>query len=417
MRRGRDDKKVNNNTDGDCYKYLRYKWWRDFLLRLDILGNNLDSLDLKITQYANNNLKEIIRMLIDYLEDDNGSDMSDIMPTNTNCISIADWTKMVYELYNMVCSRVLRDYIKPKYQYLLFEILHWWQECFEEDFELLPVELEDNLSDEIREKYSSENGESYVLKAITSFDEYYYIFFPDHDFLQDELSKMVIIYLRSKEVFSTFFPDVDLEEYHDLMPADLMELYDEEKEIPDCDKAENIEEKLYKDIIFCCEKVQADYTLRNALENTINDKIRDLLEGRGYDTKDQTRRGTSAEGKDAGAIDILIKQKRFPITLIEALRLKSVDKSYIQDHIDKIYKYDTLGMKFNFLISYVKTKDFNGFYKRYNIFVSNTKYPYKLDKILERPECQYSEIRTIEMLLDREGIETKLYHILIHLQG
>lgn len=228
---------------------------------------------------------------------------------------------------------------------------------------------------------------------------------------------MVIIYLRSKEVFSTFFPDVDLEEYHDLMPADLMELYDEEKEIPDCDKAEDIEEKLYKDIIFCCEKVQADYTLRNALENTINDKIRDLLEGRGYDTKDQTRRGTSAEGKDAGAIDILIKQKRFPITLIEALRLKSVDKSYIQDHIDKIYKYDTLGMKFNFLISYVKTKDFNGFYKRYNIFVSNTKYPYKLDKILERPECQYSEIRTIEMLLDREGIETKLYHILIHLQN
>ena len=385
------------------------------MLRLDILPDQLNRLDLKITQYANDNIQEIIKVVIDFLEDNNGFDISDIIPKNTNSISSKEWGKMVYELYNIISSPVLRDYIKPKYQYLLYKILQWWQECFEGDFELLPVELEDDLVNEINAKYPSEKGESYVLNEITDYTEYYYIFFPDHDFLPDELSKMVIIYLRSKEVFSMFFPDVDLEEYHDLIPIDLMELYDDEKKLPVCDKAENIEERLYNDIIFCCEKVQADYTLKDALEYTINDKIRDLLEGRGYDTKDQTRRGRSAEGKDAGSVDILIKKSFFPITLIEAMRLDSVNKKYISDHIDKIYKYDTLGMRFNFLISYVKTNDFNSFYSRYKDYVLKKKYPYKLTKFFERSECQYPEIRTMEMLLDREGIDTKLYHILIHI--
>lgn len=183
-----------------------------------------------------------------------------------------------------------------------------------------------------------------------------------------------------------FFPDVDLEGYHDLMPIDLMELYDEKKIIPVCDKAENTEEKLYNDVLFCCEKVQSDHTLKDALENTINDKIRDLLEGRGYDTKDQTRRGRSAEGKDAGSVDILIKKSLFPITLLEAMCLDSVKKKYIPDHIDKIYKYDTLGMRFNFLISYVKTDNFNSFYSRYKDYVLKKKYPCKLTKFFEQSE-------------------------------
>ena len=150
-------------------------------------------------------------------------------------------------------------------------------------------------------------------------------------------------------------------------------------------------------------------------ENIEYDKIRDLLEGRGYDAKDQTRHGSSAMGKDAGNVDILIKIRKKPITLIEALRLESVKEKYISDHIDKIYKYDTLGFRFNFIISYVKTKDFKDFCNRYIKFVRAWKYPYELINCLICDSKQYPEIRTIEMILDREGIATKLYHILVHM--
>lgn len=385
----------------------------DGLIRLDILGEKLDKLDLEITQYVNDNVKEIIRVVIDYLEDNNDFTIWDVIPKNTNSISGEDWLRMIYELYNIVSSLVLRDYIKPKYQYLLYLILSWWQDCFEDDMELLPVNLEEEFVQKIRVKYSSE--ESYVLKAISTFEEYYYILFADHDFLPSALGKMVIIYLRSKQMFHEFFPDVELDEYRDLMPMDLKEQYDESKKVLFDDNVLDTEKTLYEDIIFCCEKIQADFTLKKALENTINDKVRDLLEAQGYDVKDQTRHGSSPTGKDAGNLDILIKIGKRSISLVEALRLDSVKEEYISDHINKIYKYDTLGLRFNFLISYVKTKDFKGFCNRYIKLIQEQEYPYNLIQCLICDSKQHPEIRTIETVLDREGIATKLYHVVVHM--
>ena len=172
------------------------------MIRLDLLGEKLDGLDVKITQYVNDNIKEIIRVLIDYLEDNNDFSIIDVVPQNKYNITNEEWLRMVYDLYDIICSSVLRDYIKPQYQYLLYLILSWWQECFEEDMELLPISLEDTLAYEIGAKYPGEDGKSYVLRAITTYEEYYYILFPDHDFLSDSLERMVTIYLRSHELFN-----------------------------------------------------------------------------------------------------------------------------------------------------------------------------------------------------------------------
>ena len=35
----------------------------------------------------------------------------------------------VYELYELICSANIRDYIKPKYEYLLYAILGWLEDC------------------------------------------------------------------------------------------------------------------------------------------------------------------------------------------------------------------------------------------------------------------------------------------------
>lgn len=314
----------------------------------------------------------------------------DFLPENNLRIDNEVWCHMVYDLYDMVCSEVLRDYIKPKYQYLLYVILHWWEECTDNESQLLPIKLDSEAIRAIEEAYPLEDGGSYVLRAITDYEEYYNILFEDYDFMPDTLGNFIITYLRSKKVFAEFFPDVDLEEYHDLMPKDLQELYDEAKQEMKEDK--------------------------NALENIINDNIRDLLKAtKIYCVSDQTRRGASGTGKEAENVDILIEMCQHPVTLIEALKLDSIKGKYISDHVDKIYKYDTIGHKFNFLISYVTTKNFKSFFERYTKPVCEIKYPYELKSYEINEAKQYSEIRTIEIILDRQGIDTKLYHIIVHM--
>lgn len=200
------------------------------------------------------------------------------------------------------------------------------------------------------------------------------------------------------------------------MPIDLLELFDETFEQDEKMAQIGIEEKLYNDIIFCCDRVQADRTLKDAKENDINDRIRDLLDAKNYTAKDQTRQGISDGGKDAGNLDILIEINKQSIALVEALKLDSVQEKYISDHIDKIFGYDTKGYRINYLIAYVKSRDFLEFANRYTDFVANYVYKFKKVGCTVDEEKQYPELRILEIILDRNGIQIKLIHILIHMQ-
>lgn len=225
-----------------------------------------------------------------------------------------------------------------------------------------------------------------------------------------------MIYLKSSNLFEHFFPEVDLNNFKELMPVDLLELFNEKSQEGECEQV-NIEDVLYNDILFCCDRVQANRTLKDAKENDINDQVRDLLNAMSYTAKDQTRQGTSSGGKDAGNLDILIEINKHPIALVEALKLDSVQERYISNHIDKIFGYDIKGYRTNYLIAYVRSGDFSGFVNRYTDFVLN--YDYKFEKVgcLVNEEKQYPELRVIEIILARNGIQTKLIHILIHMQN
>lgn len=386
------------------------------MVRLELFGDNLGNTEYKVTRYVNDNVNTIIRTLLDLLEDDNDFEAEDFLPRNNLRIDNQTWKEMLYDLEDIVQSEVLRDYIKPKYQYLLYIILWWWDECTDNKNDLISIELDEELVDEIKEKYEDDEGNCRVLNAITNYEEYYYLFFEDFAFLPHTLETMVTIYLRSRNLFEMFYPDVNLEEYHDLMPRDLQEQYDELKtQKNNEEKRVSIEQVLYEDIIFCCERIQADNSLKNSVEDEINDRFRDLLEAKGYIERDQTRQGASASGKRAGEVDILIKRGKMPLSLIEALKLTSVNESYIAEHIDKIYKYDTLGYKYNFLVSYVKIKDFKEFWDKYVKFVCSYKYPFEMIEYKIDISKQYSELRSIEIILNRNGIETKLYNVVVHM--
>lgn len=393
------------------------------MIRLDFLERKMDNVDFEITRYVNDNLQIIIRTLIDYFED--AEEPVDFFVPGLNICRI-DWTQMVYDLYRVIESDVVRDYIKPKYEYLLYEILIWWEETRNEGEDGLPLELPVELITKVYEKYKNaeDDVEEYILYAITNYNEYYNILFLDHDFLPDSLEKMLTVYLRSPSFFAEVFPDVELAEYRELMPKDLQERYDEKNKETEKNTGGNydvgidIEQMMFDDVMRCCERVQADYSLKDSLEDEINDRFRDLLDGNKLiNVRDQTRQGISSTGKRAGEVDILIRIGKMPISIIEALKLTSVTESYIAEHIDKIFKYDTLGYRFNYIVSYVNVKDFSRFYEGYIQFVSSYKYPYEMVDFIIEGAKQYPELRVIETLLNRNGIITKLYHILIHMQN
>jgi hypothetical protein len=393
----------------------------DYLLSLDLFDyTSLTDLERSITKYVNKNVECIIRVLLDFLEDNNDFTPEDFLPYNNLRIDNATWKRMVYDLYDIIRSDVIREYVKPKYEFLLYVILQWWDDCTDNPDDLLENKLDSNLVDKIQHTYTTEEGDNYVLNAITDFEEYYYILFADHDFLPGSLERMVIIYLRNPERFKMLFPDVDLNDYQDLMPKDLREQFEELNRNPSepikLINKEVREATLLQDLIFCCEKLQANFTYKDSPENHRNDYIRDLLDTMGYlGNRDQTRLGTSSGGKDAGEVDILVRKDNRPFSIIEALNLSSVNESYISLHIDKIYRYDALGYKCNFIVSYVKTTDFLTFWDKYVLFVQSYIYPFELVKFEIPKYNQYSELKMAVTELMRNNIVTKLYHIVVHI--
>lgn len=176
--------------------------------------------------------------------------------------------------------------------------------------------------------------------------------------------------------------------------------------------------KLLNDVVSSCIKLQANSTYKNCIEDVRNDYIRDILSSLKYQIRDQTRQGTSQEGKASGEIDILILDNNMPYSLFEALNLDSLNKNYLKVHIDKIFKYDTLGYKYNFLVSYVKIKDFNAFWIKYVDYIKKYEYPYPLCNFEENigNKYYYPNLKIASTVFLQNGIETTLYHVCVLMQ-
>ncbi|MEK5238148.1 RNA-binding domain-containing protein [Paenibacillus sp. FSL L8-0470] len=175
------------------------------------------------------------------------------------------------------------------------------------------------------------------------------------------------------------------------------------------------QEGFIKNLIVACLTLQARNYYSNASEDERNDYIGDMLAAIGYSIKDQTRRGSSSSGKGSGELDIFVSKDRLPFTVIEAMNLSSLSTNYINEHLDKIFSYDTSGNKFNVCLSYVKIADFNSFWERYSAHVTNHSYPAPLlssDTSID-DEYGYSELRIMKTNHNRSSRTVSLYHICV----
>ena len=150
----------------------------------------------------------------------------------------------------------------------------------------------------------------------------------------------------------------------------------------------------------------------SSTENEINDYFRDMLFAKGYnEVKDQTRHGISANGKDAGEVDILLTKEYKEIAIFEGLKLSSVNSSYIDEHISKaIINYNALGTA-TFIVAYVNCANFEAFWDRYSKYIENYEFPIQSKtefSILTHPNAA---TRIGTQILSRDGYDFPIYFI------
>ena len=132
--------------------------------------------------------------------------------------------------------------------------------------------------------------------------------------------------------------------------------------------------------------------------------------------KDQTRRGISAIGKSAGEVDILIEEDGLSVTIIEALNLDSLNTNTLDRHLDKVYRYDTVGNMFNIILSYVSVSNFSKFCEKYFEHIKKYQHVYPLISADDRYEVEnfpYADIRVMQTVHDRNDCNTILYHVCV----
>lgn len=152
-------------------------------------------------------------------------------------------------------------------------------------------------------------------------------------------------------------------------------------------------------------------------ENTFNDYLRDIL-GEHYEIKDQTRQGKSVSGKDAGEIDIQICEDGMPIVMIEALKLNSLNKESLSEHIEKVLtNYDPNGCLNVAIVIYFTGARFADFVKKLEEYLSDYQFPYhkSSESDLENIDTGYAEMNRLFTKLDRNGNEINLNFFIVHL--
>lgn len=156
---------------------------------------------------------------------------------------------------------------------------------------------------------------------------------------------------------------------------------------------------LYKALL----NVQGNRHYKGAIENVINDAIRDQLSIK-FDVNDQTRLGESIKGMDSGEIDIMIRWNGLPCAIIEGVKLRSVDSSILDTHINKVLSnYNPIGCPFVFLLIYAEMKDFNGFWDKLTKHMQRYVFPYEVLESYHILHTAFSESRHGKIALKRNG--------------
>ena len=176
-------------------------------------------------------------------------------------------------------------------------------------------------------------------------------------------------------------------------------------------------EAVLSDILMAGERLSANasYTSSSS-EDSMNDYLRDMLSAKGYnEAKDQTRHGLSANGQNAGEVDLLLSKDGKEIAVIEGMKLGYVDTGYIDAHIDKAIKsYNPLGTA-TFIVAYVHSADFGAFWDRYTAHLMQYDFAVEVKRAISTRAYPNAVTRVASAVLSRDGYDFPIYFIAFRL--
>lgn len=153
----------------------------------------------------------------------------------------------------------------------------------------------------------------------------------------------------------------------------LLQLYRIDESVDNNDSRYSLD-KILHDILEICSRI-LERKFQKKLEDLVNDDITDLLRTKGYNVSDQTRSGSSGSGLQSGEIDIMLRRDNgIPVTIIESFRLQSCGSknTVISTHIDKLLsKYDTQGLKRNFILIFGEAQRFDNLWTSYVQYIKD----------------------------------------------
>lgn len=189
-----------------------------------------------------------------------------------------------------------------------------------------------------------------------------------------------IVFDVTKKSLSTFkkcilaFNNSSYEPFSDELSQRRIELFNLQNVTPI-----NIDLFMRKD--FCIEDLIQDlsYILhllgrtktKGSLEDEYNDHVRNMLKCKEYDVNDQSRDGEAPSGIGAGELDLVICKNGFLAAIIEAMKLSSVNKNYINEHYRKLLTcYNPLQVSDTVLLTYFTGSRFDEWWARYVQYIN-----------------------------------------------
>lgn len=381
-------------------------------------NENID-LDLKITQYANECLEEIIHFAIDEIEE--SGDIEYFSPLRLAVQSHEECLLRIRELWQFAQDGVLHKDLTPVYQYHLYKMIDWYISIlsYTEDGSIPdnePIVVWD-MDTNLQEQAVAVYGKN-AIRRFSDAKSYLIEFFHDWDFLPDFLAGVVQLYLANSPLFYNMTSIEGLEAYAELMDGDTYKKYmairaSKQQSENRQEKRQSHFDKDLKTALLC---IQKDRHYWDKLENEINDQLRNLL-GMIYHVDDQSRQGESESRQSAGSVDFLVKDHEEPIAIMEALILPCLNRTELKRHIDKLLvNYDPQGYPRASLIMYVTQKNFGMFWDNFAEYISEYSFPYSVEYGFTEGRSSFTESRNAYMVLERSNRPVVLSFHAIHLR-
>lgn len=182
------------------------------------------------------------------------------------------------------------------------------------------------------------------------------------------------------------------------------------------DAANKIE--IYKIFINAAVKMQGLSAIIDSKEDSRNKFLANEFSLDKYYIKDQPHWGRSATGKSIGRPDIKVEDDNGnTLAICEALILKSMNCSYIDKHVKKLFRYDLSGLESNFIIVYSEANDFLSLWHKYLSHIHEIDLEYPIIGEIQEVSTGYGEIRLAISQHNRQGTTSNLYHLFINMKS